>query len=147
MKYQVSQEYVFPYAHRILGYPGLCGRLHGHNARLLVTVGSETLDPFGFVIDFATLHKAIADAAYAFNHGVLLAADDRTLIDALRSAEQAVVELDRPPSAEVIAEVLAKDIARRLAVTLSPPARSCRVLRVACEEEPGCSAVYHCEAS
>ena len=50
--FSVTQELPFCYGHRLLEYPGKCGRLHGHNGVARVTLRAEALDGQGMVADF-----------------------------------------------------------------------------------------------
>lgn len=49
---RLTTALAFDAAHRILGHPGGCAYLHGHAYHLEVTVGAETLDRLGMVMDF-----------------------------------------------------------------------------------------------
>ena len=57
-------ECTFSGAHHLRGYPGNCGRHHGHNWHVRATVRSIELDELGMGIDFRELRaklKAILD--------------------------------------------------------------------------------------
>jgi 6-pyruvoyltetrahydropterin/6-carboxytetrahydropterin synthase len=69
----VSQELRFCYGHRLLGHPGKCARLHGHNARVFVLVRAERVDANGMVIDFDAMHqRARRYLDEALDHRMLL---------------------------------------------------------------------------
>jgi 6-pyruvoyltetrahydropterin/6-carboxytetrahydropterin synthase len=70
-RYQVSREGRFSSAHRLRDYQGPCEQLHGHNWRVRVTVGSDTLDQSGMVMDFRLLGKQLADVLRRFDHAYL----------------------------------------------------------------------------
>jgi 6-pyruvoyltetrahydropterin/6-carboxytetrahydropterin synthase len=53
--YLLSIETNFSAAHQIKGHEGSCKRLHGHNWKVQVEVGSEQLDEIGIAIDFQKL--------------------------------------------------------------------------------------------
>jgi 6-pyruvoyltetrahydropterin/6-carboxytetrahydropterin synthase len=53
--YEVTIETAFSGAHVLRGYAGKCGRLHGHNWKVAVTVATERLDDVGMALDFSRL--------------------------------------------------------------------------------------------
>lgn len=104
--YSVTQELPFCYGHRLLRYPGKCGRLHGHNGVARITLRSETLDAQGMVADF----DAIARSMRAFldesvDHRLLLHQDD-PVCAALRSSGEEFVAIGFNPTAENIAKMI-----------------------------------------
>ena len=99
----VSQEVTFSYGHRLLGYQGKCGRLHGHNGRVEVVLASRELDEQGFVVDFDEIDAALRSwLVENFDHRMLLHRDD-PVIAHLEAAGEDFVALDENPTAEVIA--------------------------------------------
>ena len=59
MHHQIMKEVKWEAGHRLLNYKGLCAHLHGHSYRAEIHIGSNTLDPQGFVIDFVEVTKKI----------------------------------------------------------------------------------------
>jgi 6-pyruvoyltetrahydropterin/6-carboxytetrahydropterin synthase len=55
--YEVTIETGFSGAHVLRGYKGKCGRLHGHNWKVQVTVAAERLDDVGMGLDFSRLKE------------------------------------------------------------------------------------------
>ena len=55
--YTISKDLEFAAAHRLpsLGAGHPCSRMHGHNYTVRVTLGSETLDEHGMVLDYGKL--------------------------------------------------------------------------------------------
>jgi 6-pyruvoyltetrahydropterin/6-carboxytetrahydropterin synthase len=55
--YTITKEFAFEASHRLLDMPEghKCGRMHGHSYRVVVVLGSEVLDKYGFVIDYGDL--------------------------------------------------------------------------------------------
>lgn len=47
----------FSAAHRINGYQGQCGKLHGHTWKVRVQVKTKTIDEIGISIDFKEVRK------------------------------------------------------------------------------------------
>lgn len=69
-----------PFAHRQHNHDGHCKFIHGHNWAFKFTFGARELDENGFVIDFGKLKwlKTWLDAA--FDHSLVLNADDPALL-------------------------------------------------------------------
>jgi 6-pyruvoyltetrahydropterin/6-carboxytetrahydropterin synthase len=55
--YEVTIEAGFSGAHVLRGYHGKCGRLHGHNWKVVVTVATDRLDDIGMAVDFARVKQ------------------------------------------------------------------------------------------
>ena len=57
MTWQISKDFAFSASHQLAGlrdgHP--CGRLHGHNYQVRVTLTGDALDPNGFVLDYGDL--------------------------------------------------------------------------------------------
>ncbi|WP_372480068.1 6-pyruvoyl tetrahydropterin synthase family protein [Halomicrobium sp. HM KBTZ05] len=101
--------------HRIMHHDGKCSRPHGHNYEVTVRVtGALTTD--GWVVDKGDVTDAIDD----WDHRFLVEAGD-PLVDAFeRSGDgDALVVLDHPPTAEVMAIVLEERLAESLPDTVS----------------------------
>lgn len=58
--YRLTVERTFAAAHHLRGYQGRCGRPHGHNYRVQITVAGSQLDQYGMLMDFADL-KSVCD--------------------------------------------------------------------------------------
>lgn len=55
----MTKELQFDYGHRVLGHEGKCKHLHGHRGRVEITVGCDTLDGIGRVIDFGVVKEKV----------------------------------------------------------------------------------------
>jgi 6-pyruvoyltetrahydropterin/6-carboxytetrahydropterin synthase len=70
--YRVAKRFAFSASHVLegLGDDHPCGRLHGHNYEVEVTVEADRLDRRGFVVDFAELDpvKRWIDATLDHRH-------------------------------------------------------------------------------
>lgn len=104
--YSVSKEVHFCYGHRLLGHQGQCRHLHGHNARAIIRLECEALDPLGLVVDF----KQIGDWVKSWldseiDHTLLLHREDPVLPLLLEAGERVFV-MDANPSAENIARLI-----------------------------------------
>jgi 6-pyruvoyltetrahydropterin/6-carboxytetrahydropterin synthase len=101
--------------HRLMHHDGKCSRPHGHNYELTVELTGELTDE-GWVVD----KGAVTDAIDEWDHRFLLEAGD-PLIEAFDESGDgdAVVVLEHPPTAEVMATVLEDRLADRLPDTVS----------------------------
>lgn len=66
--YELTVAVEFEAAHRIVGYPGKCDRLHGHNWNIEITVAGEELDELGMLVDFKEVKKAAMQVADRLDH-------------------------------------------------------------------------------
>ncbi|MDY6934209.1 MAG: 6-carboxytetrahydropterin synthase QueD [Spirochaetota bacterium] len=81
----------FSAAHQLIGYPGRCEGLHGHNWKVEVEAEGEKLDEIGMLVDFKELKNLL--------HGVLKEIDHQHL--------NALEPFRNPnPSAELIARYI-----------------------------------------
>lgn len=101
--------------HRLRDHEGKCSRPHGHNYDLTVEVRG-TLTEEGWVVD----KGEVTDVVEAWDHAFLLE-DGDPLVEAFEEAGEgdAVVVLDHPPTAEVMAVVLEKRLLDVLPDTVS----------------------------
>ena len=101
--------------HRIQHHEGKCSRPHGHNYEISVTVTGELTEE-GWVIDKGDVMGIIDE----WDHRFLLEAGD-PLIEAFEDSGDggAVVVLDHPPTAEVMAVVLEKRMLEAFPDTVS----------------------------
>ena len=79
--YQVTKQFSFDAAHRLFMMPDghKCRNLHGHTYTVDVTIQSDTLNEYGFVIDFGEL-KPIKDwLDEHFDHATIVAHNDKDL--------------------------------------------------------------------
>jgi len=108
--------------HRLLHHDGKCSRPHGHNYEVTVRVTGELTDE-GWVVD----KGEVTDVVDEWDHRFLLEAGD-PLVDAFEESGDgdAVVVLEHPPTAEVMAATLERRLADRLPETVSSVAVSVR---------------------
>lgn len=66
--YELIVETEFSAAHRLREYHGACENLHGHNWRVEVVVGGETLGPLGMLIDFRDVRRKLKEITGRFDH-------------------------------------------------------------------------------
>lgn len=104
--YFVTRELEFCYGHRLLNYDGKCKYLHGHNARIAVRLGSQSLDDRGMVVDFNEIKRLLrAWIDEELDHQLLLHEAD-PLLPVLRAQGQMVFVMDCNPTAENIARLI-----------------------------------------
>ena len=104
--YRVSKSVSFCYGHRLLNYAGKCRHLHGHNARAVITLESDTLDERGMVEDFSEVKRVVWSwLDEEIDHTMLMQRDD-PLLPLLREAGERVLVTDENPTAEVIARMI-----------------------------------------
>ena len=66
--YTLRVEGAFEAAHRIVGYPGKCDRLHGHNWVVEAAFRGTELDELGMLLDFTIAKKALTAVLDDFDH-------------------------------------------------------------------------------
>lgn len=66
--YTLRVEGAFEAAHRVVGYPGKCDRLHGHNWVVEAAFRGTKLDDLGMMIDFKTAKAALMAVLDEFDH-------------------------------------------------------------------------------
>ncbi|WP_324757024.1 6-pyruvoyl trahydropterin synthase family protein [Haloarcula sp. GH36] len=108
--------------HRILHHDGKCSRPHGHNYEITVSVSGE-LTSEGWVVDKGDITSVISE----WDHRFLVQQGD-PLIEAFEQSgdEDALVVLNHPPTAEVMAVLLEEKLTERLPDTVSDVAVSVR---------------------
>jgi len=130
--FRVSQEIEFSYGHRLLNYEGKCGHLHGHNGKVLVTLQAAGVDDRGMVLDFGEIKRIIERwIDERLDHRMILHQDDPA-VPPLGALGEPLVLLDRNPTAENIARLIAD-----FAVGRGLPIAELRLW-----ETPRCSASY-----
>ncbi|QIO21649.1 6-pyruvoyl tetrahydropterin synthase family protein [Haloarcula sp. JP-L23] len=108
--------------HRLMHHDGKCSRPHGHNYEVTVRVTGELTDE-GWVVDKGDVTGVIEE----WDHRFLLERGD-PLIEAFETSGDgdALVVLNHPPTAEVMAVVLESRLSDRLPDTVSDVSVSVR---------------------
>ena len=102
--FKVIKKMEFCYGHRLVGHPGLCKHLHGHNARVELEFESATLNAQGMVCDFLEIKSKIKTwIDQTLDHKMILHQSD-PLVAVLRQKDEPIVIFDKPPTAEVFAQ-------------------------------------------
>ena len=71
--YKIGIEYEFEAAHFLYGVPDThkCSRMHGHNYVVIVELASETVDDYGFVLDYFDIKPIKTFIDEEWDHRVL----------------------------------------------------------------------------
>ncbi|MEJ2662817.1 MAG: 6-carboxytetrahydropterin synthase QueD [Spirochaetia bacterium] len=69
--YVVSVEETFSAAHYLVGHPGKCEHLHGHNYTVRVSARAEELNAQGMVVDFGILKSELNKIIGELDHSLL----------------------------------------------------------------------------
>jgi len=118
--------------HRLLHHDGKCSRPHGHNYEITVRVTGRLTDE-GWVADKGDITSVLSE----WDHMFLLERGD-PLIEAFREAGDgdAVVVLERPPTAEVMSAVLEERLADDLPESVTDIAVQVRETAELCTGSP-----------
>ncbi|MDO5554173.1 MAG: 6-carboxytetrahydropterin synthase QueD [Planctomycetia bacterium] len=104
--YTITRQFTFSYGHRLLNYEGKCGNLHGHNAKVRVTLAAKELNRQGMVLDFSELKKRVNTwLDEHWDHRMILRQDD-PLVPALVAAGEPICTVPENPTAEFMAKSL-----------------------------------------
>jgi 6-pyruvoyltetrahydropterin/6-carboxytetrahydropterin synthase len=69
--YDLSVDGQFSAAHFLRGYPGDCGRMHGHSWKVTVMVTARGADDLGMGIDFKIISEKLDALLGEFDHRIL----------------------------------------------------------------------------
>jgi len=133
----VTRELDFCYGHRLLNYSGKCRHLHGHNARVLITIEASQLDELGMVLDFGDIKRVINTwIDENLDHRMILCRDD-PMVRMFQEMGEPLYVIDDNPTAENIAKLIGET-----AIEAGFP-----VVEVQFWETPRCFATYRPGAS
>ncbi|PHS71846.1 MAG: 6-pyruvoyl tetrahydrobiopterin synthase [Cycloclasticus sp.] len=104
--YSITKNLTFCYGHRLMNHPGKCKNLHGHSARVAITLEADSLNTQGMVCDFSDINqfagKWLDDT---LDHNMLLHKDD-PILPMLQQAGERVMVVDKHPTAEFLAKLI-----------------------------------------
>jgi 6-pyruvoyltetrahydropterin/6-carboxytetrahydropterin synthase len=130
--FRVTREVDFCYGHRLLDYQGKCASLHGHNARVLITIEGAELDSSGMVLDFTDIKRVVQNwVDEKLDHRMVLRRDDPA-VGPLEALGEPLFLMDVNPTAENLARLI-YDYAT---------SQGFPVVEVRLWETPRCYAVY-----
>jgi len=117
---EITKEYEISYAHRLLNHQGKCSRLHGHNAKICLSIMGPVIKDSkssqdGMVMDFGYLDPIEKWMNKILDHRTVLEVGD-PLIEAITSAgdQESLVVIDMPPTAELLATFIHAKVERWL---------------------------------
>ena len=113
----ISRSYTFSAAHRIEGHPK-CGRMHGHNYRVEVSITGEYASD-GMLLDYGKLDEIVKPMIETFDHRYIISqsnilAEDPYINVAIQRHDAVLAPDIRASTAECLSEMFAKDIQRRI---------------------------------
>lgn len=121
--------------HRVVGHENKCRNLHGHNYRMIFTIGCASLDKIGRVLDFSVIKSVLCEwLENEWDHRMLIWEKD-PMLESLKALDSTVVAVPFNPTAENMAEHLVKVVGPRLLSSLQVT-----LLSVVVEETRKCSA-------
>lgn len=147
-EYSIVAEQKLCIAHRLMGHPGKCANLHGHNYRVRIRIcrSLDCMDKDGMVMDFGEVkNNVLKFLDDTFDHTTVLEQDD-PLVSLIRAAgdfggfdRTSVIPVLFRPTAENLAKCFYGLIKRQL-----PPyiTTGIRLDSVSVEETPGNWACY-----
>ena len=107
MKYQITKEFTFEAAHRLLkNYSGKCNNNHGHSYRVKLYLECDHLDEKDMLMDFHETKQLKTWIDDNLDHVTLLWEED-PLIESLRAHGNKVLVTKKNPTAEHICELIA----------------------------------------
>lgn len=135
---QIELSHEFQSAHRLNtpDAPAKCKSIHGHSWWVTVTIEGERLDENGMLVEFGAFKTALRTwIDKEVCHRLILKYDD-PIIDALRAVDPHVrfVELDYPPTTEVIAKWIFERCEQLLHEDLDVAPSHARIQRVHIKE-------------
>ncbi len=89
-----------------MNHPGKCRHLHGHSARIAITLETEQLNEQGMVCDFSDIKDFAGQWINdTLDHNMLLYKDDPVL-SMLQAAGERVMVVNEHPTAEFLAKLI-----------------------------------------
>ncbi|MBE9528463.1 MAG: 6-carboxytetrahydropterin synthase QueD [Proteobacteria bacterium] len=120
--FEITVESTFSSAHQLREYKGSCENLHGHNWRVMVSVGSEGLDSLGMVVDFRVLKREVEAVIERLDHKFI---NEVPPFDSIN------------PTAENISKYIYEEISKSLA------SEGVKILKVKVWESEKAAATYY----
>jgi 6-pyruvoyltetrahydropterin/6-carboxytetrahydropterin synthase len=113
----ISREYHFAAAHRLEGHPK-CGRLHGHNYKVVVFVTGSPDQRTGMVIDYELLDDIVKPIIDWYDHKYLVSVDNEAKNDPYAVIALAQGHAYLPAIAFSTAECISEQLATIIVVAL-----------------------------
>ena len=87
--YEITKIIEYAYGHRLMFHPK-CANLHGHNARVMITLRGQTNDQ-DMLMDFGVLHTAMRHVAELFDHSMVISEEDKDALRVFKNGASVVV--------------------------------------------------------
>ena len=127
----------FSAGHRVFGHESKCAHLHGHNYRVHFTVGADSLDGLGRVLDFGVSKTRLCQwLEDNWDHRFLVYAPDPWRVALQAIDPQGLVIVPFNPTAENMAEYLL-----RVVGPVQLHGTGCALQSVSIDETARCSAM------
>jgi 6-pyruvoyltetrahydropterin/6-carboxytetrahydropterin synthase len=79
--YKIKKAFKFAYSHILdLPYASPCTNLHGHNAKVIITIIATKLNNEGMIIDFSKLKPIVNSLLYQIDHSLVIARNNKIQI-------------------------------------------------------------------
>lgn len=111
----ITKEYTAEYAHFLnLPYESKCSNIHGHSARIVVTIFADTLNNEGMIIDFS--HIDIDDIINKLDHALIIGSNEKAdkIFMALKPFNLNILTFEFEPTSETFAMWLTNNILYKL---------------------------------
>lgn len=106
--YSITKEFSFEYSHRLnMNYESACKNLHGHSAKVIVTVWSKQLNEHKMIVDFTHLKPVKEWLDNNLDHCLILnGADPLSNIPEIKEMKTFILQNGVDPSSEVMARII-----------------------------------------
>jgi len=120
--YTVAREFEFSAAHRVEGHPK-CGRLHGHNYKVIVETNSDIIPSDGMLIDYGILKEVVQPLIDAMDHRYIVSisnknANDLYAVVAMSKGDAFILDA-LASTAELIAKYIHDEVVRALQIRVN----------------------------
>ena len=115
MRYRICKAFEIESGHMLSKHAERCRYPHGHSRRVEIVLSSESLDANDMVCDFKALKLALSDHLDAYDHAMVLNADDPAA-EAIGSVSERVILYEgEDPTTEVMARRIYEFVAGAIA--------------------------------
>lgn len=112
--YRICRRFTVESGHMLSKHKEACRYPHGHSRTIEVVVRCQKLDANDMVLDFKALKIAIGPMIDRFDHRMAVNVADPLLSAIKVTHPDSLIEFDRDPTTEVLAEFLYREVARIL---------------------------------
>lgn len=124
--FSITKSVEIDYGHRLEKHDSKCHNIHGHRAKIDVTVSGPLVDTGsaeGMVVDFGAVRKIIDDEIVArLDHKLIIGVRDRDFFYALELKAPEFCDSDDPATAGWYQEIVVRGIGKIVVIEDSPTA-------------------------